>query len=282
VDSAAVVGFFTAHRHTHPKSHSTIYMAKVRERNGERDMPKKSKNQNEEEIYIFNRFVEASGIQVIPDSIKKLEPLNPDIFCELIDGTTLAVEITEITDRGLSKGTSDQLALQKYLKDYYTKYPIPALADAYIVVEFADDLTLQQRRQAVKPLFQLLQTLPSNYSGEIDVKQSMVSNIVTRLHIDRFDLVKPEFDVSLGTSIADMTMSTLMNKLRNKHYETDAKRLELLAYYGIYPSNFDTGFEPNIEGVKSHIRASQFNKVWIFDLRSEQVQWKYPNDDLSE
>ncbi len=176
-------------------------------------MQEKSKAQNEEEIHLFNRFVEASRIQVKSDSINKLNPPNPDILCELIDGTMLAVEITEITDRGLSKSESDIASLANYLDEYLTNNPIPELSDAYVAINFADDLTLQQRKKVVQPLFELLQSLPANHIGKIDVKQSEVSNVITHLEIMRLNLVGPVFGVASATWIADATMNTLMNKV---------------------------------------------------------------------
>ncbi len=64
------------------------------------------------EMENFQEFAERSersGLSIVPDSIEKRNPPEPDILCRLSDGESVAFELKEICSQVLAKGASDSL-----------------------------------------------------------------------------------------------------------------------------------------------------------------------------
>ena len=61
------------------------------------------------ELDVFQEFTERSGLNIIPNSIEKRNPPEPDILCRISDGETVAFELKGIRSEVLEKLVSDSL-----------------------------------------------------------------------------------------------------------------------------------------------------------------------------
>ena len=66
------------------------------------------------EVSVFQEFAERSGLPIVPNSIEKREPPEPDILCEVTGKGHVAFEIKEMCDEPIAKVVS---ALQKTKDD---------------------------------------------------------------------------------------------------------------------------------------------------------------------
>jgi hypothetical protein len=114
----------------------------------------------EQELSVFREFVTASSLSIISESIEKRDPPEPDIFCTLTDGNTLAVELVEIIDRSMMKRTSDKFELENELKRAYDASPVDRLDDAGVTIAFTNDSSSQRRKSSIKPIIEALASLP--------------------------------------------------------------------------------------------------------------------------
>ena len=94
------------------------------------------------ELKIFREFAERSGLPIVPDSIEKRFPPEPDLLCHFNDGESVAFELKELCSETLAPEISYLLKSgdqePKYIRDsnpedyilkkaletqYVTKYP---------------------------------------------------------------------------------------------------------------------------------------------------------------
>jgi hypothetical protein len=93
-----------------------------------------------EELKVFLRFVQASGLAIAPESVSKREPPEPDILCTTEGNGQVAFELVEICDPTLARAiekaseeyirTSDpsvRILEKKFTRTYQTKHPIELL-----------------------------------------------------------------------------------------------------------------------------------------------------------
>lgn len=98
------------------------------------------------EVSVFQEFAERSGLPIVPNSIGKREPPEPDILCQVTDKGHVAFEIKEMCDEPIAKVVSDlrktnddepkflrlgyavqDIAIKTRNKKYRTNYPVELL-----------------------------------------------------------------------------------------------------------------------------------------------------------
>ena len=67
--------------------------------------------QLEEELLVFRHFVQVARLPVIPESIEKRYPPEPDVHCRLSHGEQVAFELVEICNPGNARfmGSADKI-----------------------------------------------------------------------------------------------------------------------------------------------------------------------------
>ena len=98
------------------------------------------------EVSVFQEFAERSGLPIVPNSIEKREPPEPDILCEVTGKGHVAFEIKEMCDEPIAKVVSalrktkddepkflrsgyavQKIAIKTRNKKYRTSYPVELL-----------------------------------------------------------------------------------------------------------------------------------------------------------
>ena len=95
------------------------------------------------EVEIFMRFAAVCRLGILPPSIEKREPPEPDIRCETSQGETLAFEMVEVIDQELARKIANQFELGRMLRNAYQALPgrdaaeiRVALGNARVMVAF--------------------------------------------------------------------------------------------------------------------------------------------------
>jgi hypothetical protein len=229
--------------------------------------------QDVDELRVFELFAAAACLPLVPGTVVKRDPPEPDILCELTDSGTTCFELVEVVDPRLARAIGLQLTHQPQLitaADTAVQSGGADLANALVYVSYDRAASAAQRNAAVPSLMATLQALPAGFVGDVPIQDASLAGLVKRLRISRGDFVGPAFQVDGATFVGDPILERLVGKF-GKTYST-AHRLELLAFYELQPSVRAEYQMPAVDAlVKSGLASSSFSRVWIFDVGSRTV-----------
>lgn len=239
--------------------------------------------QTKNEIRIFKMFARLAPYPIHVSSIMKKEPPDPDISCNLSDGTTIAFELVECIDNSIAQSIYDSLKLKKVLYDELKKLPKERkerfkvnFKNASIYVAFIKGISIKKRKSAISTIFDYLLTLENTVEGKFNFRSYRnLKDIVHWILINRGGFAGPIFDVEAVTSFADPAKERIEVKFR-KEYEIKSKT-ELLAYYEIQPEIPVNHWLPPVhEFVENNIKSSVFQRVWIYSIVQNKIIFVYP------
>jgi hypothetical protein len=231
-----------------------------------------AETQDAEELRVFRLFADAAELGIAPESIQKRPPPEPDIRCEVSGCGCTYFELVEIVDAKLARAVADQLTFQQRLSDAAQSSALANLGNGLVYVSFSRGSTAAQKSGAIPGLLALLRQLPADCRGDMSLG-GQLSAVVRRVRVTRGDFVGPCFQVDGATFITDPVIERIEGKLK-KNYATN-DRLELLAFYELHPT-YRAEFElPAVEEcVGNNLEASQFSRVWIFDVENSAVLYR--------
>ena len=234
-------------------------------------MPEK---QDADELRIFRLFVEAAGLPVASQSIKKLQPPKPDIQCELGEHGSTCFELVQVIDAGLARAVGNQITFQQRLSEAAERKALRGFSDGLIYVRFAVTATSSQRNRVIGPLLALLQELPNGFVGNVPLEDgSVLGPSVRSLRVSRGRFVGPCFQVDGTTIISDPVVKRISGKFR-KRYGT-SHRIELLAFYEFQPTQRAKFQLPAVEAfVRENLNSSPFSRMWVFDAGNKTVLYQ--------
>jgi hypothetical protein len=228
--------------------------------------------QDAEELRVFRLFADAAQLDVAPGSIRKRQPPEPDIQCEVRDQGLTYFELVEIVDAKLARAEADQRTWQQRLSDAAQSSVLRNLGNALVYVSFARNTAAAQKSGVIPGLMALLRQLPADYQGDVALS-GHVNAIVRRVRVRRGDFVGPCFQVDAATFITDPVVEQIEGKLK-KNYAMN-RRLELLAFYELHPTHRAEFELPAVEDcVRNNLQGSQFSRVWIFDVENRTVLYR--------
>jgi hypothetical protein len=239
--------------------------------------------QGKNEIRIFKMFSKISPYPIDLGSIKKKEPPEPDISCNLLDGTPIAFELIECIDVSIAQSVYDSLTLKRALYDRLKKLPkekkkifILNFKNASIYVAFSKETSFVKKKSAILKIFDFLLTLKNTANGKFNFSSYRdLKGVVRWIYIQRGDFAGPIFDVEAATSFADPAKEYIERKFKKK-YKIKCMT-ELLAYYELQPELPENHWLPNVrEFIENNIRASVFQRVWIYSIAQNKVFFVYP------
>ncbi len=230
------------------------------------------------EVEIFRRFAAASPLGVVPASIEKRPPPEPDILCDTGIQGRIAFELVEIIDEDLAKQHTDKLNLWRQLQAAYEGLAEPArsqvgarLGNALVHIVFARDASIAARRRAIPRVLQSLETVDRGFEGEYAPGLDSVQSI--RVFRGRFN--GPCFDVDAGGAFCNPIIDRLRQKF-GKTYKTGVP-IELLAHHELHHMPPEGLWLPAVQDfVQSRLAGSQFRRVWIYDAHESAIRYVCP------
>lgn len=237
-----------------------------------------------EDINVFEEFARCAGLGVIPGSIEKREPPEPDIRCEIQGEGPVAFELTESIDgEHVAKPYADAETLREAIEKEFKALPCQTaadlrrrLGDAIVHVEFDPARTLREKRAIIPSLLESLRAVPADFEGtaqrsDFSLPEGVLSLIIKRCGSGLFS-GEPHFDVDAGGAFADRTPERIEAKLA-KTYQTDAP-IELLVHFGTMPVLPEELWLPAVRRLFRD--GSYFRRIWIFDRKTERVVYRWP------
>lgn len=230
----------------------------------------------ERERIIFQMFVEAAPLPVVPGSIRSEPPPAPDILCEIQGRGPVAFELVEIVTPALVQEMNNGQELRKALVTASERHSELAVrfCDALIYVGYLKGTTIQKRLSVVPEVIDALLQNSENSSGYISVPDKL-QKVLAEISVTRGVSDGPAFEVM------DMTKRTgeifgQIGKKCKKEYSRDHP-LELLAHYTTQPSSDGFNWQSEFHDyVLKILSGSPFERVWVYDNWSKAIKYVYP------
>ena len=237
--------------------------------------------QERTEIIIFEAFAKACSLQIKLDSVKKMAPPKPDIQCEAVGTKVMTFELVEIIDRNFANLSGKQDDTKAKLSEYYLnlvqhqKNKFDELySNAMIFPEFENKSTLRQRQNIFQKIFNHLLSLVPEFEGETCKNYCDFKGNLKEISISRGKFKGSIFNLPFAGTIHDPTISIIKKKF-SKRYESDHE-LHLLVYINLTPMFPDEIWLNGLKSfIKSALKSSQFEKLWIFDYQKGHIKYEY-------
>jgi hypothetical protein len=240
-------------------------------------------SQARSELAVFRTFAEVCPLNIIPESIAKRNPPEPDVFCALADSEEeVGFELVEIIDEGWASLTSGQCREARSLQEAYLasagEYRLALderIANALVYVSFVANVQARRRRSAVSEILLHLSTIKPEFCGEWKpLLGTPLHGTVRAIKISRVDFPGPEFDVEAAAAIGDPTLERVRGKCRKSY--ASAHPIELLAYYELQPQSPKALWLPRLDSfVRENFDASPFRRLWVFDVGSRSISYSF-------
>jgi len=217
------------------------------------------------EIRIFKKFARLCPYPIHLNSITKREPPEPDISCNLSDGSTIAFELVECIDNSIAQSIYDSLKLKKTFDDKLERLPQERkerfkvnFRNALIYVAFIKGISVNKRMFSIPTILDYFLTLENTAEGEFNLHfHQELRDVVRCISISQEEFTGPIFNVEAVTSFADPCKERITGKFK-KEYEIES-RTELLAYYELQPEIPENHWLPSVSDfVENNIGSSVF------------------------
>ena len=240
----------------------------------------RKEKKKEKERYFFEEFAKICPLEII--SFESKDPPEPDILCQLNDGSSLAFELVEAVDNKIPHKDRVIEKSEALWNEYYNSKLSREERERFDAVFSGCSLTLDLSTKATeedikKAIPQIFKKYKNSCRDTLRLIQRINNDLPKGCESIRIEPqeAKPIFRCSRGSLISSSCIKALGDKF-GKTYETNHS-IHLLVYNDHHPffsvqSEIETYIEHNIE-------SSPFEKIWFFDRRSgtdEKIVYAFP------
>ena len=227
------------------------------------------------ELEVFQSFASVCDLCIVPDSIEKRYPPEPDIFCGLQGGGGLAFEMVRLIDRNrLARRLGDQEKLERHFEEYCRSLPDgprdqlqARIGNARIFVRMQPSCSLAKRMRAVPGIVQQLLALDSEFRGKLTLPSDLAR--VASVKILRGARQRYLFHVE-ATSFFDPVPLDAIEEKFDHTYQSSAP-MELLAYFNVLGAPPQSQLGPLYKLIEERWPSSCFSRVWVFDATAQRI-----------
>ena len=141
----------------------------------------------EEEIRVFQSFTRTAGLKVIPNSLEKRQPPEPDILCLFEDGSAVAFELVEICHPHNARWIGSAPSIGRALEETYHALPTELrhrftyrFANRPLSFTFTQDTSLNRIRRILARAFAELLEQPEENGLFATFSTDVRKNTATR------------------------------------------------------------------------------------------------------
>ncbi len=232
----------------------------------------------EEELRTFRHFVQVARLPVVPESIEKRYPPEPDMRCRLSHGEEVAFELVEICNpvNARFSGSVDHiygLAMSAYRS--LSPSARKAFDDRFINVplsfSFRPAASLSAIRNALPSLLGDLVSAPKGDGGYKGLSPAARAVGLSIRNVGRAD--NPgNVNFNIGTSFdPTVSLKAVAAKL-SKKYESDSP-IELLAYFGAHAWGHDTSYRDVLSQIVEVTGVGPFRRIWVLEWNGIAVEF---------
>lgn len=222
---------------------------------------------------IFRLFAEASALPIRLASVRSRLAPEPDIRCRVDGEGHVAFELGEVVFSQFAETTFQRQPLRQLFAEEYKRLPaqIRAVLESrlggppVVFVSFRAGTSPGRWQRAIRAILAVL----AEHAGQVFQRQELpvwripeLKDLVLELRVHRG--VRASMHVMEMTELRDQTVALLEKKF-GRTYRTAAP-VELVAYYISQPPPRRDGWRSEVTGfIATHLSASPFRRVWLFD-----------------
>ena len=238
--------------------------------------------QKEREMYIFGAFAKVCPLEIT--SFESKDPPEPDILCQLKDGSSLAFELTEAVDDRVPQRMDNAQKAEKFWEDYKNNELLPEDKERFdrlfsgcsITLNLNKQTTMPKIKKAIKYIFKKYKNSYRCQLGLIQRVKSDFPDCYESIKIEPKD-GEPEFRCSRAMSISPKFVINIIKNKFERNYETDYP-IHLLIYSGQHSLGPDCFWnQPNTKSyIEKNMGSSLFKRIWIFDRHKMKIVYVFP------
>ena len=231
----------------------------------------------EEELQAFRHFVEVARLPVIPESIEKRYPPEPDVHCHLSNGEEVAFELVEICNPGNARFSGSASHIHGLIMSAYRSL-LPSVRKAFdhrfinvpLSFSFRPTASLSAIRNALPSLLTELVSAPEDDVGYYGLSAAVKAVVLSVRRIGRVD--NPgNVNFNIGTNFdPTVSLEAVAAKL-SRQYKSDSP-IELLAYFGGHAwgrrhawFSPDTSHRDVLSQIIETTGLGPFRRIWMLD-----------------
>lgn len=233
------------------------------------------------ELQVFREFAAVVEMPIIPSTVSRRNPPEPDLVCEVRDEGLLGFELTELIDAQFMSRLDLLAKTRKALTQHWQKLPQAdsvkfktKYGNALLHFRFGSDIGYLKRSATFSALFSELLALPDGFVGEALRLDKHFLPTLEAIVVRRGQFVGPMVDVDSFGWLGDPTKDTVSSKLA-KTYECSYP-VELLAYVDWDLLPHEGAWKAAADEATTDLEDSQIRRVWVFDRSKRQVVYVQP------
>ena len=219
---------------------------------------------------MFRHFIQVARLPVIPESIEKRYPPEPDVHCRLSHGEQVAFELVEICNPVNARFAGSVENIYGLTMSAYHSLP-PSVRKAFdhrfinvpLSFSFRPAASLSAIRNALPSLLTELVSAPEGdvgYDGLSAAVRAVVLSVRNVGRVDNADNV----NFNIGTNFdPTVSLKAVTAKLSRK-YKSDSP-MELLAYFGAHAWCHDTSHRDVLSQIVEATGLGPFRRIWMLD-----------------
>ena len=224
----------------------------------------------EEELRVFRHFVQVARLPVIPESIEKRFPPEPDVHCRLLHGEQVAFELVEICNPVNARFMGSVENIYGLTMSAYRSLP-PSVRKAFdhrfinvpLSFSFRPTASLSAIRNTLPSLLTELVSAPEDnvgYDGLSAAVRAVVLSVRSIGRVENTDNV----NFNIGTNFDPKVFLKAVAAKLSKKYKSDSP-MELLAYFGAHAWGNDTSHRDVLSQMIEETGLGPFRRIWILD-----------------
>lgn len=234
-----------------------------------------STDHSKRELNVFSGFAAVCGLCIVPNSIEKREPPEPDVLCQIQDEGPIAFEMVELLDQvRIARPRGIQAEISDGFRDAYRSLSEgeqarlqERLGNATVRVHMSRAVSSHRRRAAVGELLKLLLDIDTQFEGEYLLPPKL--RLLASLKIVRGNFAGPRF-TAISDSVYDPTPLKGLEAKFGKIYTTTSP-IDLVAYFDSQHAPPENKIVSLQQLIKSLIDSSGFRRVWVYDANERRV-----------
>lgn len=242
--------------------------------------------QSETELAVFHHFIEIARLAVLPDSIEKRQPPEPDVRCRTMQGEAVAFELLEVCNfhnaRSIFRGHQIHASLmaayealplgtRKVFDQLFTSRPLSFL--------FRPDASAISIRNVLPSLLTEI-TTTQEIDDEFVVFSAPVSKIVVKVQL-RGRLNDPDaVNFNIGGHFDPTVPVDAISAKLTKKYQSDCP-VELLAHFGAFALRNDQSYRQLVLQLLKERGLGPFRRVWLLEGDGIGLVFPDPSDSFS-
>jgi hypothetical protein len=222
------------------------------------------------ELAVFHHFVEVARLPVLPDSVQKRQPPEPDVRCRTMQGEVVAFELVEVCNPRNARFLFSAHQMHASLMAAYEDLPLGTheVFDQLFIsrplsFHFKPEASAISIRNRLPSLLTELTTTPE-VNGEFVAFSRPVSRVVAKVRLGGRLNDPDAVNFNIGGHFDSTPPVDAISAKLTKNYRSDCP-VELLAHFGAFAMGNDRSYRQSVLQLLEEQGLGPFRRVWLLE-----------------